>query len=190
MLAHLAGRAIGKIGDAVILDVNGVGYRVHVLRAAQQECLKGNTPVKLYVHLAVRENALDLYGFKELKELEFFEHLDAVSGIGPRSALSILSLADVETLESAIASGDTSYLTKVSGVGKKMAQKIVLELQDKLEVGKESTAYTRKDDEDTLLALEALGYSAKEGREALKKVPKEMEGASEKLREALKILGK
>lgn len=189
MLGKLKGKIDGYIKGTLILDVGGVGYRIRVTPETLAKVNKASGEIELFIHLAVKENALDLYGFETQEELEFFEMLDAVSGIGPRSALAILGLADVRTLQSAIASGDTSYLTKVSGVGKKTAQKIIIELKDKLEAFETpSGEELRQDERDILDALEGLGYSLREARDALKRVPKEKEGMNERLKEALKLL--
>jgi Holliday junction DNA helicase RuvA len=117
--------------------------------------------------------------------------LDAVSGIGPRSALAIVGLADVKTLQSAIASGNTAYLTRVSGVGKKTAQKIIIELKDKLSAFEPSPGERwEQDEQDVLDALEGLGYSLREARDALKGIPKKKATMNERLKEALKLLSR
>ena len=120
-------------------------------------------------------------------ELELFEILIGISGIGPKSALGVLAIAPVDTLRKAIASGDTSYLTRVSGIGKKMAEKIVLELKEKL-AGKGVTveAPELKEEADALEALISLGYSQREAREALSSVPQEIISVEKRVREALK----
>ena len=116
--------------------------------------------------------------------------LVSIPGIGPKSALAILSLADVATLTSAVTHGDSSYLTRVSGIGKKSAEKIVLELKDKLgTVPYEGDDEDLKDAADALEALTALGYSAKQAREALRKVPEGVKDTGTRLKESLKILG-
>jgi Holliday junction DNA helicase RuvA len=135
----------------------------------------------------VREDALDLYGFLHENERKMFGLLLTVSGIGPKSAMSILSLAGIDTLASAISSGKASYLTSVSGIGKKTAEKVVLELKDKMEgLGARPVSGS---DEGALEALRAMGYSVKEAREALQQVPDGVEGESARLREALRALG-
>jgi Holliday junction DNA helicase RuvA len=134
----------------------------------------------------VREDALDLYGFLNREELEFFEMLINVSGIGPRSALAILGIASIETLRKAIGTGDTSYLTKISGIGRKTAEKIVIELRDKM--GKELGGGSLQVELDALEALKSLGYSQNEARETLKKVSPNT-NTNTKIKEALKILG-
>ncbi|MCR4330264.1 MAG: Holliday junction branch migration protein RuvA, partial [Patescibacteria group bacterium] len=145
--------------------------------------------VSLWTHLAVRETSLDLYGFLEQPELEFFEMLITISGIGPKSALGILSVAPIDTIKHAIASGDTSYLTKVSGIGKKNAEKIVVELRDKLGGAHALDGTMLKEDADVVAVLQSIGYSVKEARDALKGISKDTVGTSEKIKEALKQLG-
>ncbi len=145
----------------------------------------------LWTYTAVRETALDLYGFATTDELGFFELLLDVSGIGPKSALSILSVASIDTLKTAIATGDTSYLNKVSGIGRKTAEKIVIELRDKLHAhkGEDGTPSTLRSESDVVEALKTLGYSQNEARDALKEVPRSVEGTNARIKEALKILG-
>ena len=120
--------------------------------------------------MAVRENSLDLYGFQNIEELNFFELLLDVSGIGPKSALSVLSVASIKTLQKAIATSDTSYLTKVSGIGRKTAEKIVIELRDKLKAfsSKENMADLR-DEGDVIEALKSQFPSASRNFETYKK---------------------
>ena len=151
------------------------------------------TPMTFWTHLVVRENALDLYGFLTRAELEFFELLITVSGIGPKTALGIMEIAPTDTLKKAVASGDSSYLTNVSGIGKKNAHKIILELQGKLGgSGGIQEENLLKEDVETIEALEALGYSTKQARETLKQISEsgEAKSAQEKIRASLKILGK
>ncbi len=123
------------------------------------------------------------------RELEFFEMLINVSGIGPRGALAILGISSIETLRRAISTGDTSYLTKISGIGKKTAEKIVIELRDKMTHGmSEETGVSLQGELDALEALKSLGYSQNEARDALKKVSPDA-STNAKIKEALKILG-
>lgn len=190
MIGMLSGVVRHNNIGSVILDASGTGYKVAVTLEASTRLPEGTTAV-LWTHLAVRENALDLYGFLSRDELIFFELLLSVSGIGPKSALSILSIADVATLSRAIGEGDSTYLTRVSGIGKKSAEKIVLELRDKLHrhVSGE-TSGTLQEEADVLEALETLGYARKDAREALKSVASTNTDAKTRLKEALKILGK
>lgn len=172
----------------VVVDVSGLGYSVFCTSETLVEISEGDT-VSLYTYLAVREDALDLYGFKTRDERMFFELLLSVSGIGPKSALSILSVASIETLIQAIGTGDTGYLTKVSGIGRKTAEKIVLELRDKLKARADMSEGNLRSESDAVEALKALGYSQNQARDSLKEVPANIEGTNARIKEALKILG-
>ncbi len=172
-----------------IISAGGVGYKVAATRSALASLSIGSQAA-LWTHLIVREDVLDLYGFHTEEEMRFFEMLLSVSGIGPKSALAVLDIATIETLRSAISSGNSGYLTNVSGIGKKTAEKIIIELRDKVGVSAAGTDASLKGDEDALEALRALGYSAAEARDTLRKVPSDITGGTERLREALKIMGK
>lgn len=195
MISHLIGTVAFSGDKFAVLDVSGVGYRVNTTLESVRMAGKGSGSVQFFTHLAVRENAMDMYGFLSRAELEFFELLITVSGIGPKTALGIMNVAPLETLYAGISAGDASYLTKVSGVGAKNAQKIVLELKDKLGTrgmtGESGLSQGLKEESEVLEALQALGYSLAEAREALKEIPEKTEkSAQEKIRAALKILGK
>ena len=189
MIATLTGTITHHFLGSLILEAGGVGYRVHATTDTLETLKKETGSITLFTYLAVRETSHELYGFLTDEELAFFELLVSISGIGPKSGLAILSVAPVETLRMAISHGDSSYLTKVSGIGKKNAEKIIIELSDKLGA-LESAGGTRPSDEaDTFEALRALGYGAKEIRDALKAIPQEITDTKERLKEALKILG-
>jgi Holliday junction DNA helicase RuvA len=188
MIGHLTGTVFARKEGYAIISAGGVGYKVAASRVALAKLVPGES-ASLWTHLAVREDALDLYGFEGEEELRFFELLLSVSGIGPRSALAILDIASVEALRSAIAAGNAGYLTSVSGIGKKTAGRIVVELRDKVGIAAESESAALQGDVEALEALRALGYSHSEAREALRKVPSSLEGGSARLREALKVLG-
>ena len=133
MIAQLKGEIAEITGNTLILLVGGVGYRINTTLETIKKIKESGSPtISIKTHLAVRETSLDLYGFLKASELEFFEMLISISGIGPKSAIGILNVADVETLKIAVSTGESSYLTKVSGIGKKNAEKIILELRDKL----------------------------------------------------------
>lgn len=189
MIAHIKGTLIHKSDKFLVVDVTGVGYKVFVAPDSLLSLDEGST-VSLWTYMAVRETALDLYGFTTREEMGFFELLLDVSGIGPKSALSILSVASINTLKKAIATGDTSYLNKVSGIGKKTAEKIVVELRDKLQAhkGEDGENNGLRDESDIVEALKSLGYSQGEARDALKKVDASIEGTNARIKEALKIL--
>ena len=155
MIGSIRGKIILKTDKYLIVETNGVGYKVNVTTDVLS---KAKSPeIFLFIHTQVREDAIDLYGFSDLEELNFFEMLLGVSGIGPRSALAILGIATIETLRKAISTSDTAYLTKVSGIGRKTAEKIVIELRDK--VGEEKAGSSLRGELDALEALKSLGYS-------------------------------
>jgi Holliday junction DNA helicase RuvA len=191
MIARLEGTIIHTTDKFLIIDVSGVGYKLFVTIDALSSTPLGEH-CSFWVHTAVRENSIDLYGFKNTNEMSFFELLLDVSGIGPKSALSILTVAPIDTLKRAIATGDTSYLNKVSGIGKKTAEKIIIELRDKLQSYKndEDTPSQLRDESDILEALKSLGYSQNEARDALKKVPLTTISTNQRIKEALQILGR
>lgn len=192
MIAHLSGTILFAGDRYIVIETNGVGYKVRVAVDTLQTLRKnvGNN-MSLWIHTAVREDALDLYGFQNQVELDFFEMLISVSGIGPKGALGILNVAPVDHLKEAIAMGDTGALTKVSGIGSKSAQKIILELQDKLGGHESETGGTMLGDErDAIEGLVALGYAERTAREALKKVSSDIKGTGARIKEALKLLGK
>ncbi len=187
MIASLSGTIRHKDTTSLVIDVGGVGYRVAV-PADVSLATSLSQPVFLWTHLAVRETSLDLFGFLERETLEIFELLITISGIGPKTALGILNVASPATLRQAVGSGDTSYLTRVSGIGKKNAEKIVMELKDKLIVTDEEKSMDTRTEGDAMEALLSLGYSERDARDALKKVDKTVKGASDRVKQALKVL--
>jgi Holliday junction DNA helicase RuvA len=193
MIGKLTGTLDGAaLEGAVILEAGGVGYSVRVpLTTLQDLRSKKEKSVSLYIYTAVREDAIELYGFKTREELQFFKELMGVKGVGPKTALSILNVADVKTLTRSIAAGDASVLTKVFGIGKKSAERIVVELRDKLahRVGEGNDMERGGDDVEVLEALIALGYSVQESRQALRGVARGVSGVHNRLSMALKNLG-
>lgn len=190
MLGYLEGKVSFRGERHIIVDVAGVGYKVFVnADTLKKLTIKNQQPTtKIWTHLYQREDTIELYGFLSQPELEFFETLIGVPGVGPKTALGILNVAPIDTLKRAIASGELSYLTKVSGIGRKTAEKIMVELREKF--GKVvSQGPELKEEQDALEALESLGYSAREAREALRQVPEQIKGTSKRVKEALKILG-
>ncbi len=187
MISHIKGVALHLEPGLVIVDVAGIGYSVNVARDTASK-VKIGQEVSFWTHMAVRETSQELFGFADRDELAFFEMLLDVPGIGPRSALAVLSLAAPATLKKAIAEENVTYLTKVSGIGKKTAERIVVTLKDKL--GRDGTiAGEIGGDADVLEVLVSLGYSQSEARKAVQKIDAEKIGASERVKEALKILG-
>jgi Holliday junction DNA helicase RuvA len=192
MISKLTGQISYVGAKSIIVDVGGVGYNVFVSNNSLANIVtKDIKHISIFTYLAVRENSLELFGFEDIDELHFFELLIDISGIGPRSALTIISVAPLETLKRAIGSGDTSYLTKISGIGRKTAEKIVIELRDKLSaLGHKSENGEHKEELDALEALKSLGYSQNEARDALKEVDSSITATGARIKEALKILGR
>ena len=186
MIGSIRGKVALKANKFLIIEAAGVGYKINAALDTIAKAPKLGDEISLWVHTHVREDAIDLYGFLNRENLEFFELLLGVPTIGPKSALAILGITTIETLRKAISTGDTAYLTKVSGIGRKTAEKIVVELRDK--IGEEKEGISLQGELDALEALKSLGYSQHEAREALKKVAPSGDTNS-KIREALKILG-
>lgn len=196
MIGSIRGKIILETEKYVIVETAGVGYKINAapetlakINASKIDAKQREKEVALWVHTHVREDIFDLYGFLDRDELEFFEMLINISGIGPKGGLSIMGIAAVETLKKAISAEDTAYLTKISGIGKKTAEKMILELRDKIEKTNDTkTGHSLRGELDALEALKSLGYSQTEAREALKKVNSGTD-TNTKIREALKILG-
>lgn len=191
MIGKLSGKISYKGERYAIVETGGVGYKLFLTPETLNSLTANSQQLEatFWTYLAVRENALDLYGFLEKRELEFFELLLSVSGIGPKSAQAILSIAPPDILTKAIAGGDSSYLTKVSGIGKKSAEKIIIELRDKIG-SLELEGGILKGESDAIEALQSLGYTLREAREALQRVPQNITDTSAKVKAALKFLGK
>jgi Holliday junction DNA helicase RuvA len=190
MISYINGKIKNKGTAYVIVLVGGLGYKVYINEALYSETNVGQE-VEFYIYQNVREDALDLYGFSSLEQLELFELLLSVSGIGPKSALGVLSAGKVADIKETIARGDSSLLIKVSGIGKKTAERVVLELREKvgslasrgIGVGGAQSFSASSDEID---ALVALGYSVFQAREALAKVDPRISNSGERIKSALR----
>lgn len=167
MIASLEGRVVAKLDNQVILSVGGVGYRVTLTAPLMAEVREGGE-LFFYTHLAIRDNEWSLYGFKTLEELQFFELLITVQGVGPRVAQIALSAMEPQAIAGAIASEQPALLTRIPGVGQKTAQRMVLDLKNKVGLFAGGVSATRPSDTDAISALTALGYSVAEAQGALK----------------------
>ncbi|KAB2956372.1 MAG: Holliday junction branch migration protein RuvA [Thermoanaerobaculia bacterium] len=184
MIGALRGRLATATPERVIVDVGGVGYAVHVSLATFSELDRAGlgAEVALHVHTHVREDQIALYGFATSREMELFERLIAVSGIGPRLAQVVLSGMAVEDLVAALAAGDLARLTRIPGVGRKTAERMVVELRDRVHelggggAGPAGTA-TASDD-DLVAALEGLGYKPAQAERAVAEARREAPGAA------------
>jgi len=191
MIEYIEGKIIERNLKGLVILTGGIGYKVSITPENLMDSEIGNN-ISLWIHQVIKEDSHNLYGFKNRAELAMFGLLISVSGIGPKTALNIMSLAPIEMLETAIASGETAGLIKIAGVNKKSAEKIVLELKGKvISKGddKESLGLASAD-ADVMEALKSLGYSGAQVREVLKDIGKDVKGAGARIKEALKMLGK
>jgi holliday junction DNA helicase RuvA len=166
MIAGLRGEIAAKTDDAILVDVNGVIYRVRTSTTTLAETGTAGDPIDLRTTMIVREDALTLYGFVTAEELRFFEVMTGVSGIGPRLACAILSTLKPDALYAAVQQGDVELLATVPGIGRKTASRIIVELSGKLP----ESQFAQEDvlqDRDVVEALRAMGYTAAEAQQAL-----------------------
>lgn len=199
MLSYIRGNLIDKTQDCVIVECQGVGFKIYTSASSLYDpsCEKGSEAV-FHTHLYIKEGIMDLYGFITKEELELFELLISVSGVGAKGALAVLSVASTKKLSLAIASGDVDTIKKASGIGAKTAQRIILELKDKIK--NESFAADNTDAfsnfvpvntnerEEAVNALISLGYSPSEAKNAVSKVSADENDVSEIIKHALKNL--
>ncbi|MBM4401618.1 MAG: Holliday junction branch migration protein RuvA [Candidatus Cloacimonetes bacterium] len=191
MISHLRGKIIKHLPDSLIVSTDSFGFRVRVPTALLAKANEG-AEIELFTHLQVRGDELLLYGFSDFEELTMFEMLIAVSGVGPKMALGVLSGATVSEIKDAVSRGDSDVFTSVSGIGRKNAGRIILELRPKLGSVSELdlTEFGKpKEVNEVIAALKNLGYSTNEARQALKMVDKNL-SVEEKIKEALKVMGK
>jgi Holliday junction DNA helicase RuvA len=190
MIGSLTGNPSVVTDKYAIITIHGVGYKVFLPMQTLVEIQNEDT-ITLFTHMVVKDDALDLYGFKTMVERDFFEMLISVSGVGPKGALGILSVSSIDNLKKAIAGGEVTYLTQVSGIGKKTAEKVVIDLRDKLKNYKEEDGgFVLRGDSDVIEALKTLGFSYNEARDAVASLPNDMTDVNTKIKQALKLLGK
>ncbi len=183
MIASLRGRILEKGLNWLIIEVGGIGYRVKVAPALLSD-LRMDIEAFLYIHHHIREDAEDLFGFKNLSDLDLFDSLLGISGVGPKVAMTIMSVGSADHVKKAIMTGDLATMTSVPGVGKKTAQKIILELKGQLVDADGSDGA----DSEVSDALVGLGYSVQQVRDVLRHV-KETDPA-DRIKGALKLLAK
>ena len=191
MIAHLHGTISEKFGtNGVVVDVCGVGYEM-LVPAPDFENVVLNEERKFFTYHAVRENSEELYGFSSLAAKKLFELLISVQGVGPKAGIAILSLAEAEEVRNAIANGDTAFISKASGVGKKSAERVIVDLRDKVGIPSRygatevKFAVSKDEPDEALDALIALGFPLKEATAALEKVDPSL-SVEERVRLALK----
>lgn len=188
MIAHVSGKVVEKFNGVVIVDVHGIGYEVQ-LAAGDFDTVIFEDDVKLYTYHHVREQSEELFGFSSLAAKKLFELLITVQGVGPKAALAILSLGESEVVRNAIARSDTVFIAKASGVGKKTAERVAVDLSDKVGLATITQGTPVQTEvliqDDALDALIALGYTLAEATEAMKNIDPNL-SVAEKVREALK----
>lgn len=190
MIATLTGVVSEKLSEIVILDVGGVGYGVLVPLEDYGKLAKGDK-TKFYIYEHIRENSHDLYGFTQTDTKELFSQLLDVNGVGPKMAMSILSVGSVEDVRKAIASGDTKYIQAAPGVGKRVAERLVVDLKDKVGVlsgsgtGAVFLSDTAANQDEAIQALVGLGYTVQDAAKALSKIDNKLP-LEERIRNALK----
>lgn len=191
MIASIEGRVLARHGDSLVIALGGMGVRVSVPTAVAVQARPGE-PVFLHTHLHVREQEMALYGFADAGDLALFELLLGVPGIGPRSALAVLSAMPADALRLAVSQEQPGVLARVPGIGKKTAEKIVLELRDKVTLAEgvpaELLALSEADAE-VIDALTSLGYSIVEAQRAVQGLPRDVQDVEERLRLALASFG-
>ncbi|MDP3899664.1 MAG: Holliday junction branch migration protein RuvA [bacterium] len=191
MIAFLRGTILQKGHNFVILETGNVGYQVFINANLLAE-LKFNEQIEFYIYHNVREDAQELYGFKKFSELEFYKLLISVNGVGPKSALGILGVASIDNIKTSIMRGDPTLLNKVSGIGAKTAERIVLELRNKIDnlagFDKNEKFGAISSNSDEIDALLTLGYNLAQARDALRQVDTKISKSSARVKEALKYL--
>lgn len=198
MYEYIKGTFEGINKDYIIIENNEIGYKVFTSGNTMASMVSKGEKVKVFVHQIVREDFIGLYGFITKEELQMFNLLLTINGVGAKAALSLLSILTVDKLKISIASSDEKILIKAPGVGKKMAQRIILELKDKVDIKDialedlgdetlENVVLNESKERDVIEALMALGYTEKEGQKAIKKVSIEL-NVEDMIKECLKEL--
>lgn len=190
MIAHISGVVAEKFNSSVIVDVHGVGYEVAVAFGDYERALL-NEPVKFYTYHHIREQSQELFGFTSLAAKKLFEMLITVQGVGPKAGLAILSLGESEVVRNAIANGDVTFITKASGVGKRIAERVIVDLTDKVglaiqtNVNAAGLSQPVSHTDEALEALMALGYNLNDATRALEGVSTDLSTA-ERVTQALR----
>jgi holliday junction DNA helicase RuvA len=189
MIYSISGMLTLKEDHFAVVETGGLGLKLFASRLTLEGLPAAGAAVKFFCHLHVREDALDLFGFTTAGELEFFEMLISVSGVGPRSAFAILDTGPLDELSAAIKENRPDLLTRAAGIGRKTAERVIIELRNKVQAAKSGAMVDKmQTDSDLVEALTSLGYRRDEARAAFGKVGKEVEGTENRLRAALAVL--
>ncbi len=200
MFSYINGILMNKSNNFIVIDVGGIGFKIYMSQTAMQKLGEIGQTVKIYIHMHVAENDLSLYGFITDEELRMFELLVSVSGIGSKSAMNMLSSISPSSFALAVISNDITKLVKIPGVGKKTAQRIVLELKDKLETEDAINDEAIEDSEiktninenvtEAIAALKVLGYSKTEIEKVFEKIDKTNLTVEELIKKGLNLLAR
>lgn len=191
MIYSVSGKLALKGDNFVVVEAGGLGLKLAVGAGTIKALPAAGATVKVFSYLQVRENGMELYGFLSENELEYFEMLISVSGVGPKSALAILDVAKLNELSAAIKEGRPDLLTRASGIGRKTAERIIIELRTKVQSAKSGSVVEKMEtDSDLVEALSNLGYRHEEARIAVAKVDAKVQGIEARLKAALAILTK
>lgn len=192
MIYSIRGKVLYKNENFLVIESGGIGFKIFVL----DKFLKNVNPLEnvfLFIYFYIRENIIELYGFQDLKELKFFELLNSVGGVGPKSAISILEKNNIKTLSSAIKNNKVEFLTQASGIGKKTAERIILELKNKIQtswIGEIKETENLNLNLEIIEALVGLGYSKKEAQKAIQELEDKFDSFEEGFKKALRFLNK
>ncbi len=190
MIGYLKGTIVACKHEELWVDVHGVGYRVRVGSRGQGPGDRQNgNEIELYIHTAVREDAITLYGFKTMEELELFELLISVSGVGPKTGMDIIGSATGEQIETAISQADVHFFERMKGIGKKSAQRIIIDLKNKIGSLKELDLAEENEDDAVFLALKQFGFKPGDVQAALKQLDRTTSEQAQ-IKAGLKLLGK
>lgn len=196
MIGYLKGKIVACRQGELWVDVGGVGYRVRTNNKSQTRFAEATArrvandkEIELFIHTAVREDAITLYGFKDLEELELFEMLIGVSGVGPKTGMEIVGASSGEQIIEAISQADTNFFAKIKGIGKKSAQRIIIDLKNKIGSLKEIDLASEEEEDTVFVALKQFGFKPSDISMALKKMDR-TKSEEEQIREGLRMLGK
>jgi len=191
VIDSISGDVVRSGGDHVVVETNGIAYQIYCPAGDVRACPQGHSAV-LFTHLIVRDDTMQLFGFTSPEEREVFRHLLSVGQVGPRLALQILSSIPMDALVAAIRSSDVAKLTTIKGIGRKTAERILVDLRDKIGTGGEAADFLLAPDEETAiraLTSKALGFSLREARQAVERLRNEDLDAEGLVRRALADLG-
>jgi holliday junction DNA helicase RuvA len=193
MIAYLRGTLLIRDDPYIVIEAHGVGYKVFLPSSVLSKLPEISNEFQLFTYTHVREDILELYGFEKYKDLKLFEMLISVSGVGPKTAIGVFSIGSSADIKNAIVNGDVAFFTSVPRLGKKNAQKLIIELKNKFGAGSADLVLDDLAGEDSIeliAALKVFGYSSQEAHRALQEVDSQGGSLEEKVKRALKYLGR